>query len=322
MEEKTSQHQEQSNKAEDNQAILQKIETKVLALTQEYGKKFKADAYRSAAWSVKGQTELLNSEDFLEKEKEEENSKNPDKDRDKNTSEDKNKDKNEDTKTFSDGQGQSFKIEKQKDKMIATGKNGMVLEGKDFEEITDKICANVKQQSLSENRESQISLHAADENERQIFSRTAIMKHGMVIGRDGYSQDPKFWQEMKKEYLNTGKGRLSEWERMTRNIPDDIMQRTPEERARNRRLLDEAQIRSLRGMPYRSRNQQDSYTDAQVAEKPNVDKDFVTSLRNGENPNMADKSDKSTVRNVAGKIAKEVVADIAVKAAAKVITGL
>ena len=39
---------------------------------------------------------------------------------------------------------------------------------------------------------------------------------------------------------------LQDWERMTRKIPDDVMQRTPEEQARNKKLLDADLLKKLR----------------------------------------------------------------------------
>ena len=283
--------------------IFETVEKKVLSLTQKYAEKFNADAFRSAAWAAKGAVDTLNVEDFLKK------------DEDQGC---------QDCKDcrFSNARGKFFDLEEKDGKIVAHGNNGEVIEGKNFEEVNDNVCSIMKQASLAENREPQVSFHSSNDEQRKIFSRNAVIKHGIVIGNDGYSQDKQFWQDLKKQYLEDGKGDLSEWERMTRNVPDDIMQRSPEERTRNQKLLDEAKVRDLRGLPYNPKKRQSDKANMQIGEKSNVDKDFVNSLRNGENPNESSKNDKSKVAQVAGAIAKNVVADIAVKAAAKAITGL
>lgn len=148
-------------------------------------------------------------------------------------------------------------------KFVAVGPDGTIIDGKSFEETNDKVCQLLAQRSKAEGKEPIIYYHSKDPDKLKIFSKNAIMKFGITI-RDGYSDDPKFWQSLKNEYLNDEKHSLQDWERMTRLIPDSVMQRTDEEKKRNQQLIKEL-----------------------ANKKTNNDRsNFLKQLRNGHNPNL------------------------------------
>ena len=232
---KEEEKKEQERKEEERkQQALSEIEAQVKSLSDKYGEKFNAGAYATAAKSYVEEHKSLEGFDssaFI-KEKDDE-----DKGGDK--------DKESDNEKIENNKALSFSLKEKDGKFTAIGTDGTVLEGKNFEEINDKICQDLKQKVENEGRECVLAYRGKNPERQEIFSRNAIMKHGVAIS-DGYPKDPQFWKDLKNEYLADKNHSLQEWERMTRKIPDDVMQRTPEEQARNKKLLDADLLKKLR----------------------------------------------------------------------------
>lgn len=196
------------------------IEEKAATLTDTYGKSFDKGAYKTAAAAYLEKHDNLDGFDtsiFI---------------------------KNKDDQIKND-EGLCFGLEERDGKVISRGSNGVVFEGKNFEEVNDKVCSYMKNDSLSKGKEPKIGFYSNDDTKKEIFSRNAIMKHNVTI-MAGWPEDQKFWQDLKKDYLSDKSHKLEDWERMTRKIPDDIMQRTPEEKERNKKLNDADIIAQMR----------------------------------------------------------------------------
>lgn len=196
------------------------IEEKAATLTDTYGKSFDKGAYKTAASAYLEKHDNLDGFDtniFI---------------------------KNKDDQIKND-EGLCFGLEERDGKVISRGSNGVVFEGKNFEEVNDKVCSYMKNDSLSKGKEPKIGFHSNDDTKKEIFSRNAIMKHNVTI-LAGWPEDQKFWQDLKKDYLSDKSHKQEDWERMTRKIPDDVMQRTPEEKARNKKLNDADIIAQMR----------------------------------------------------------------------------
>ncbi len=230
---KLEQEEQQRKNENKKQDALSEIEAQARSLSDKYGDKFDVDGYVAAAKSYveeRNSLEGFNASAFI-KEKE-------DKDKDKDNDKDKDK-------KIENEKGLSFSLKEKDGKFTAIGSDGTVFEGKSFEEINDKVCQNMKQKAEAEGRENTICFNGESPEEQKIFSRNAIMKHDVTI-LGGYPQDPQFWKDLKNEYLADKSHSLQDWERMTRKIPDDVMQRTPEEQARNKKLLDADLLKKLR----------------------------------------------------------------------------
>ena len=221
--------EQQRKDEEKKQEALSGLEAQLKSLSDKYGNEFNAEAYTAAAKNYieeHNSLENFNASSFV-KEKE-----------------DKDNDKNEDKKIENE-KGLSFSLKEKDGKFTAIGSDGTVLEGKSFEEINDKVCQNMKQKAEAEGIENTICFNGKSPEEQKIFSRNAIMKHDVTI-LGGYPKDPQFCKDLKNEYLADKSHSLQDWERMTRKIPDDVMQRTPEEQARNKKLLDADLLKKLR----------------------------------------------------------------------------
>lgn len=252
------------------------IEEKAATLTDTYGKSFDKGAYKTAASAYLEKHDNLDGFDtniFI---------------------------KNKDDQIKND-EGLCFGLEERDGKVISRGSNGVVFEGKSFEEVNDKVCSYMKNDSLSKGKEPKIGFYCNDEAKKEIFSRNAIMKHNVTI-LAGWPEDQKFWQDLKKDYLSDKSHKQEDWERMTRKIPDDVMQRTPEEKARNKKLNDADIIAQMR----KGKNPNLQTTSAPTEQMPKTpvsdgsennipaqDKDgkagtiaLIDQMRHGVNPNV------------------------------------
>ena len=72
-----------------------------------------------------------------------------------------------------------------------------------------------------------------------------MLKHNATIIA-GWPEDKQFWKNLKDEYLKDENHTLADWEKMTRKSPDDVMSRTPEERARVKKLNDAELLKAMR----------------------------------------------------------------------------
>lgn len=70
--------------------------------------------------------------------------------------------------------------------------------------------------------------------------KTQRHHHRRLAGRQAVLEN------LKDEYLKDENHTLADWEKMTRKIPDDVMSRTPEERARVKKLNDAELLKAMR----------------------------------------------------------------------------
>ena len=204
-------------------SLAAEIENKIAEQKRLHNDKFDENGYRAAATAyaeANGSLENFNGSNFV-------------------------KDQNEDKGQMNNGLGKSFGLEQKDGKFIARGSDGTVFEGKNFEEINDKVCENLAKHCRDQGQEATIAYHGNNEEDKKIFSRNALMKHDITI-TGGWPKDQKFWQDLKAEYLKDNKHSLSDWEKMTRKVPDDVMGRTPEEQQRNKKLNDADLLKRLR----------------------------------------------------------------------------
>lgn len=207
------------------------IERKISEMQKEHGKKFDDKGFKAAAKKQaeeKGTIEGVSTESFVQKDK------------------------------MDNGQGKSYGLMKKNGKYIAYGSDGSILEGNTFEEINDKVCADLVQHCQAQGKEPTLALlNCNDNKEKQIFSKNAIMKHNATI-LAGWPEDKQFWQDLKADYLKDEKHTLADWERVTRKIPDDVMGRTPEESARNKKLKDAEILKQMRkGRSYQEQQKEE-----------------------------------------------------------------
>lgn len=196
------------------------IEQKAAEMQAQHGDKFNAERFKSAAREYaekNGNLNGISADNFVEKDKE----------------------------NISNGQGKSYGLEQVNGKFIARGSDGSILEGSSFEEINDKVCADLVQYCKSQGREATIGLHSDNEEYKKTFSKNALLKHNATIIA-GWPEDKQFWKNLKDEYLKDENHTLADWEKMTRKIPDDVMSRTPEERARVKKLNDAELLKAMR----------------------------------------------------------------------------
>lgn len=230
MEEKKEEDKTKTTENDVDKTFL--VEQKAQGLQEKYGERFDKNAYVAAATSHLLSNKDLSAFDekiFIKDKKDDE------------------KDKGKDE--FNNGKdgGLSFHGGYENGKYIARGPNGKVIEGKDFAEVEDKVCAELAKHAVDRGEERRACFYTNSPNtkeKKEIFAKSAI-KHGLAIGH-GWPEDAQFWQDLKKDYLADKKHNLGEWERMTRKIPDEIMQRTPEEQARNKKLNDADLLKALR----------------------------------------------------------------------------
>lgn len=227
--EETKEKNAKKDEVQPSKEIL--ITEKAGRMTETYGEHFDKSAFKAAAKAYLEKHDTLDGFDadaFVKK-----------------PEDDKEKDKNEKNDQMENDDGLCFKLERKNGKIISRGSNGMVLEGKNFEEINDKVCNYMKNDALSKGKEPKIGYTGKNPEELKTFSRNAIMKHNVTI-LEGWSEDTKFWQDLKQKYLSDKSHKAEDWERMTRKIPDEVMQRTPEEKARNKKLNDADIIAQMR----------------------------------------------------------------------------
>lgn len=123
------------------------IEQKAAEMQAQHGDKFNAERFKSAAREYaekNGNLNGISADNFVEKDKE----------------------------NIGNGQGKSYGLEQVNGKFIARGSDGSILEGSSFEEINDKVCADLVQHCKSQGREATIGLHSDNEEHKKTFPKT------------------------------------------------------------------------------------------------------------------------------------------------------
>lgn len=119
------------------------IEQKAAEMQAQHGDKFNVERFKSAAREYaekNGNLNGISADNFVEKDKE----------------------------NISNGQGKSYGLEQVNGKFIARGSDGSILEGSSFEEINDKVCADLVQHCKSQGREVTITM----KNTKRLFPKT------------------------------------------------------------------------------------------------------------------------------------------------------
>ena len=144
-------------------SLAAEIENKIAEQKRLHNDKFDENGYRAAATAyaeANGSLENFNGSNFV-------------------------KDQNENKGQMNNGLGKSFGLEQKDGKFIARGSDGTVFEGKNFEEINDKVCENLAKHCRDQGREATIAYHGNNEEDKKIFSRNALMKHDITITEVG-----------------------------------------------------------------------------------------------------------------------------------------
>lgn len=212
----------QETKESKRQANISKVKNKLQEYLKKYENRFDAIAY------TRGALKHLETNDSLETLDIKEFIKEKNDDKDKNSKDD---------KAYQDKDNKlGFTLIQDGSNLVAVGADGSILDGKNFEEINDQVCKEFASKAKAEGCEKIVSYRSDNPEELKIFAKTAILKYGLTIG-GGYPKDTEFWKELKNEYLKEGKHSQEDWEKITRQVPNDIMQRTNEEIIRNKNLL-------------------------------------------------------------------------------------
>lgn len=186
-----AQHQESEFQGE--------IESKALSYKQKYGEKFDENAFRSYAKAYAmehGSIDGVDVERFMR----------------------------ENVKETVEAGKDGYSVTKEGGAYVAHGPDGELFRAKKFAELTDDICAGIKQKQIAKNRNTPVCFNTTEkfaEKKKKVFCRSAL-KNGLVIG-EGYSNSPKFWKQMREDYLKDPNHTEKEWDRLTSRIPDDVL---------------------------------------------------------------------------------------------------
>ena len=129
----------------------------------------------------------------------------------------------------------------------AIGNKGEKIQAKSFEELNDLAIKTLKDNCLKEKSEPILGIHSSEVNKREVFVRSGILKHNITIAEDSdFPTDQTFWKNLKEEYFKNPNHKLSDWVKMTRFMPDDLLQRNNEEKKLKEDIFKSEQIKKLR----------------------------------------------------------------------------
>jgi len=207
MDEEKEKEQEQEKRRKEMQEteISNKINVKVQYYKSKYGKNFDESSFRSYADNYFSTYQTLVGIDV------------------KRFLKEKSKDDGKNDGSRYHSNGKKYGVNRENGELVSRGSDGTVFRGKNFAELTDKLFTHVKQQQVAEGKNDPVSFKTSGrrtEQDRKIFCRAAL-KHGLVIG-EGYSTNPKFWKQLKSDYLKDPKHTESEWNRLTSNVPSEL----------------------------------------------------------------------------------------------------
>ena len=97
----------------------------------------------------------------------------------------------------------------------------------------------------------------------------AFINEGIAVGGD-VPQDPKFWQNLKKEYLNNPEHSIDNWQHLTRKVPPQYMGEMKNEH---------------------------SLSPTQATNPRAASGSFIKQLRNGNNPKLTPQQNKPQQRS-------------------------
>lgn len=118
----------------------------------------------------------------------------------------------------------SFHVIEINNMYVATGPNGQRIFSKDFEELNLKIAKEFKKHAEENNiplTGVQFTTTCKDKEKyrkkTEIFARVFI-NEGIRVSGD-LPTDPKFWQDLKKEYLQNKEHNEEMWNSLTKKVP-------------------------------------------------------------------------------------------------------
>lgn len=188
---------------------------------------------------------------------------------------DKNKNKNSRNTDQPDykGDGLSFISEEKNGKLFGRGSNGETFEAKNYEELNKLIAGSYKKENEKrpdKGKNSIVEYHTSDKNPQKMAAfAKAFINEGIAVGGD-VPQDPKFWQNLKKEYLNNPEHSIDNWQHLTRKVPPQYMGEM-----KNEHTLSPTQATTPRA----------------------ASGSFIKQLRNGNNPKLTPRQNKPQQRS-------------------------
>lgn len=120
----------------------------------------------------------------------------------------------------------SFTCSRQNGVYSALGSDGTVLQGKDNYDLNLQIAARFKADFDKEGKVGTVGFECKnkDPKEMEDFAK-AFINSGVRVSGD-IPQDPKFWQQFKNEYLSDPKHSTQEWDKLTANLPGELLGRS------------------------------------------------------------------------------------------------
>lgn len=190
---------------------------------------------------------------------------------------DKNKNKNKNSRNTDQpdykGDGLSFISEEKNGKLFGRGSNGETFEAKNYEELNKLIAGSYKKEyekRPDKGKNSIVEYHTSDKNPQKMAAfAKAFINEGIAVGGD-VPQDPKFWQNLKKEYLNNPEHSIDNWQHLTRKVPPQYMGEMKNEH---------------------------SLSPTQATNPRAASGSFIKQLRNGNNPKLTPQQNKPQQRS-------------------------
>lgn len=162
---------------------------------------------------------------------------------------------------------------KKNGKLFGRGSNGETFEAKNYEELNKLIAGSYKKENEKrpdKGKNSIVEYHTSDKNPQKMAAfAKAFINEGIAVGGD-VPQDPKFWQNLKKEYLNNPEHSIDNWQHLTRKVPPQYMGEMKNEH---------------------------SLSPTQATNPRAASGSFIKQLRNGNNPKLTPQQNKPQQRS-------------------------
>ena len=99
------------------------------------------------------------------------------------------------------------------------------MKGENFYDLNLKIAAQFKIDFDKEGKVGTVGFECPSKNPKEMedFAK-AFINSGVRVSGD-IPQDPKFWQQFRQEYLSDSKHSAQEWDKLTSNLPDELIGR-------------------------------------------------------------------------------------------------
>lgn len=125
------------------------------------------------------------------------------------------------------GPGLSFGAIFKDGEYVATSPDGKVIRSKDMDDFNKQLATEFKNHGIANGEEPKCTFESnirdpeKRKKESESFARNFI-NEGVVVKGD-LPQDPKFWNDLKKDYLNNKENTPENWDRLTRFVPPKSM---------------------------------------------------------------------------------------------------